>query len=65
MGMLYGIVFLSHQLGAFVGVWLGGYIFDSTGSYAIAWWTAVALAVASADIHLPIDERQLDRLNKT
>ena len=65
MGMLYGIVFLSHQLGAFVGVWLGGYIFDSTGSYAIAWWTAVALAVASAVIHLPIDERPLARLNKT
>lgn len=65
MGMLYGIVFLSHQLGAFVGVWLGGFIFDYTGNYEVIWWIAVALAIASAVLHLPIDERPLTRLQKT
>lgn len=65
MGMLFGIVFLSHQLGAFMGVWLGGRVFDATGSYDVVWWIAVALAVASAIVHLPIDERPVARLAST
>lgn len=57
MGMLYGIAFFSHQLGSFVGVWLGGYAFDATGSYAIVWYLGILLGLASAALHLPIRER--------
>ena len=61
LGALYGIVFLGHQLGSFLGVWLGGFVFDTTGSYSIIWWAAVALGIASSLIHLPINElRQTD-----
>jgi predicted MFS family arabinose efflux permease len=56
LGTLFGICFLSHQVGAFLGAWLGGYLFDLTGSYA-AVWTATALAgVAAAILHFPIDD---------
>jgi MFS family permease len=57
VGTLFGIVFLSHQVGAFVGVWLGGRLYDLTGSYDVVWWTAVALAVLAALLHMPINER--------
>lgn len=57
MGTLYGFVFLSHQLGSFVGVWLGGWLYDATGSYDIVWKAAIALGVFSAIIHLPVRER--------
>ena len=57
LGMLYGIAFLSHQIGSFVGVWLGGYVFDQTGSYAIVWYLGIILGLASAAVHLPIRER--------
>lgn len=56
MGMLYGIAFLSHQVGSFVGVWLGGYVFDATGSYSIVWYLGIILGLASAAVHLPIRE---------
>jgi predicted MFS family arabinose efflux permease len=59
LATLIGIVTLSHQLGAFVGVWLGGYLHDTTGSYDAVWWLGVALGVAAAIIHLPISERRL------
>ena len=62
MAMLFGIVFLSHQLGSFLGVWLGGYLFDTTGSYDVVWWMCVAFGLLAALIHLPIDERPLSRL---
>jgi MFS family permease len=58
MGMLYGIAFLSHQIGAFVGVWLGGYIYDATGSYALSWYINILLGLGAAAIHLPIKELQ-------
>ncbi|NIR58641.1 MAG: MFS transporter, partial [Gammaproteobacteria bacterium] len=45
MATLFGIVFFSHQLGSFLGAWLGGYVYDTTGSYDPVWWTAVALGV--------------------
>ena len=64
MGMLYGIVYLGHQLGSFSGVWFGGMIFDMTGSYLIIWQIAIGLGLASALLHLPIDDRPLARLNK-
>ena len=62
MATLFGFVFLSHQLGAFLGVWLGGKLFDETGSYDVVWWLGVALALFAALIHLPIDERPTARL---
>ena len=57
MGMLYGIAFFSHQLGSFVGVWLGGYVYDATGSYSLLWYLGILLGLGSAAIHLPIRER--------
>ena len=57
MGMLYGFAFLSHQIGSFVGVWLGGYVYDHTGSYALVWYLGILLGLGSAAIHLPIRER--------
>ncbi|WP_374449125.1 MFS transporter [Stella sp.] len=57
MATLFGIVFFSHQVGAFIGVWLGGRIYDATGSYDLVWWFGVALGVFAALVHLPIAER--------
>ncbi len=59
MAMLSGLVFLGHQIGAFLGVWLGGVIFDRTGSYELAWDIAIALGVFAALVHLPIREAPL------
>ncbi len=53
---------LSHQIGSFLGAWLGGYVYDRTGSYDIVWWVAVALGVAAALLHWPINERPVARL---
>lgn len=63
MATLFGIVFLSHQLGSFLGVWLGGRLYDTTGSYNGMWWAGVVLGVAAALIHLPINEKPLARLS--
>lgn len=60
---LFGIVFLSHQVGSFLGVWLGGYLFDLTGSYTLVWIGSIALGVAAALLNLPIDERPVARLS--
>ncbi|HUF57478.1 MAG TPA: MFS transporter [Thermohalobaculum sp.] len=57
MGTLYGLVFLSHQVGSFTGVWMGGRVYDLYGSYDVVWWVAIALGLASAAVHLPIRER--------
>jgi predicted MFS family arabinose efflux permease len=56
MGMLYGVAFLSHQIGSFVGVWLGGYVYDTTGSYSLVWYLGILLGLGSAAINLPIKE---------
>ena len=56
MGTLYGIVFLSHQLGSFVGVWLGGVFYDSFGNYDLVWWIGIGVGAFSAIIHLPVKE---------
>ena len=59
MGTLYGFVFLSHQLGSFLGVWLGGKMFDLTGDYTMVWWIGIGVGAFSAIVHLPIRERPL------
>ena len=61
MGTLYGIVFFSHQLGSFLGVWLGGRMYDLYGSYTQVWWIGVAVGAFSAIVHLPIREKPLGR----
>jgi predicted MFS family arabinose efflux permease len=62
MSMLFGIVFLSHQMGSFLGVWLAGRLYDATGSYDAMWWISVALGVLSALINWPIQEKPVARL---
>ena len=57
MGMLYGVAFFSHQLGSFVGVWLGGYVYDATGSYSLVWYLGILLGLGSAALHLPIRDQ--------
>ena len=60
LSTLYGIVFFSHQIGSFLGVWLAGWLFDSTGSYEVVWWIAIGLALAATLLHLPIADRPLE-----
>ncbi|APE44903.1 MFS transporter [Sulfitobacter alexandrii] len=62
MGTLYGIVFFSHQLGSFMGVWLGGRMYDAYGNYEAVWWIGVAVGAFSAIVHLPIREKRLEGL---
>lgn len=61
LGMLGGIVFLSHQVGSFLGVWLGGWLYDRTGSYDVVWWLGVALGIFAAIVHWPIREQAVER----
>ena len=58
LATLFGIVFFVHQLGSFLGAWLGGYVYDATGSYDIVWWVAVVLGLVAAVLHWPIQEPQ-------
>jgi len=62
MATLFGLVFLSHQLGSFSGVWLGGALYDATGSYDGMWWAGVVLGLLAAVVHMPINEKPLERL---
>ena len=61
LAMLSGFTFLSHQIGSFLGAWLGGLMFDRTGSYNVVWYLAIALGVVAGLLNLPIDERELKR----
>lgn len=61
MATLYGFVFVSHQLGSFLGVWLGGRLYDALGSYDIVWWISVALGAFAFAVHLPIREQREPR----
>ncbi|MCU0911468.1 MAG: MFS transporter [Rhodobacteraceae bacterium] len=60
MGTLYGIIFFSHQLGGFLGVWLGGRLYDIYGDYTLVWWIGVGVGAFSALVHLPVQERPLE-----
>jgi len=62
MGTLYGIVFFSHQLGSFLGVWLGGRMYDMYGDYTMVWWIGVGIGAFSAIVHLPIRENPKDAI---
>ena len=62
MATLFGVVFFSHQLGSFLGVWLGGILYDRTGSYDMMWWAGIFFGVFAAIVHMPIDEKPLPRL---
>jgi MFS family permease len=61
LGMLGGIVFLSHQFGSFMGVWLGGYLYDIYGSFEPVWWLGVILGIFAAFVHWPIQEKAIER----
>jgi len=61
LGMLGGIVFFSHQIGSFLGVWMGGFLYDATGSYDVVWWLGVALGIFAAVVHWPIREEPVQR----
>lgn len=64
LATLFGFVFFGHQLGAFFGVWLGGYVFDATQSYDAIWLGAIILGIAAALLHWPIDDAQVQRLSQ-
>jgi predicted MFS family arabinose efflux permease len=61
LSMLGGFVFLSHQIGSFLGVWLGGVLYDRSGSYDIVWWISIALGVFAALVNLPVREGAIAR----
>lgn len=65
LSMLSGFVFFSHQIGSFMGVWLGGYLYDKTGSYDVVWYIAIALGVFAALVNLPIKEAAIARPNSS
>lgn len=62
LSTLYGIVFLSHQVGSFLGAWMGGWLYDRYHSYDMLWWTSVVVALLAAVLHLPIKEYPAPRL---
>jgi predicted MFS family arabinose efflux permease len=61
LSMLSGFVFFSHQIGSFMGVWLGGYLYDRTGSYDIVWYISIALGIFAALVNLPVKEHPIAR----
>jgi predicted MFS family arabinose efflux permease len=65
LSMLGGFVFFSHQIGSFMGVWLGGYLYDKTGSYDIVWYISIALGVFAALVNLPVKETAIVRAPAT
>ena len=64
MGLLYGLVFVSHQIGSFFGAYLGGLFYDIYGSFDYAWYLAIALSVFAGLIHIPIREQSIERIQK-
>ena len=64
LSMLSGFVFFSHQIGSFMGVWLGGLLYDRTGSYDVVWYIAIALGIFAGLINLPVKEAAIQRSAK-
>jgi predicted MFS family arabinose efflux permease len=64
LSMLGGFIFFSHQIGSFIGVWLGGWLHDKTGSYDLAWYLSILLGVFAALVNLPVNETPLQRLRR-
>ena len=64
LSMLGGFIFFSHQIGSFIGVWLGGWLYDQTGSYDLAWYLSILLGVFAAVVNLPVNETPLQRLKR-
>jgi predicted MFS family arabinose efflux permease len=62
MVLLYGIVFLGHQIGSFIAVWLGGWLYDASGNYKVVWWLSVVIGIIAAIVHWPINEQPVRRL---
>jgi predicted MFS family arabinose efflux permease len=62
MATLFGFAFFSHQVGSFLGVWLGGFLYERTGSYDLVWWLGAVLGIVAAALNLPIRERPVKRL---
>ncbi|MGB0867902.1 MAG: MFS transporter, partial [Granulosicoccaceae bacterium] len=62
LATLFGFVFLSHQLGSFIGIWMGGWLFDNYGSYDAMWWAGIALGLVATLVHWLIDEKPLERV---
>ena len=65
LSLLFGIVFLNHQIGSFLGAYLGGYFYDKFGSFDYAWYLAIILSFIATGLHLPIDERPIQKKLKT
>ena len=65
LSSLFGIVFLSHQVGAFIGAYLGGYFYDQYGSYDYAFYIAIALSIFATIVHYPINEQPIQRTEAT
>ena len=65
LSLLFGIVFLNHQIGSFLGAYLGGYFYDKFGSFDYAWYLAIILSFIATGLHLPIDERPIEKKLKT
>ena len=65
LSTLYGIVFLSHQVGAFLGVWLGGRLYDASGTYNLVWYIAIGLGIFAALVHLPITDKRVMAVQPT
>ena len=61
MATLFGLTFFVHQLGSFIGIWAGGWLYEATGSYIIIWWASIVLGVVAAAFNLPVDDRPLER----
>ncbi len=61
LSMLAGFIFFSHQIGSFLGVWLGGYLYDKTGSYDVVWYITIGLGIFAGLINLPIKEAPIQR----
>jgi predicted MFS family arabinose efflux permease len=60
---LFGVVFLSHQLGAFMGAWLSGLMYEANGNYDLVWWISIGLGVGASLIHLPIREEVSEQMS--